>query len=117
MPELLPASRVTVFLPVNTASEQWAAALVARSFRLRFGGATETSFNPPVLTGYWYDDDVLYSDQIAVVFSDLQAEEYNQPDMAVALQAIRDAAFQAYSERGSPQLEIWLTVEPLSVYL
>ena len=118
MAQFNPAHRITLFLPVNDPREQRAAAIVAAAVRSMFPGSTQTRFDPAPLTGYWVEEgaDVIYTDDIALVFVDVEDAVVTAAALETSVSKLREAMFAAYAGVGSPQAEVWIVQEALAVY-
>ena len=83
-----------------------------------FPGSTQTRFDPAPLTGYWIDEgaDVIYTDEIALVFVDVEDVTVSVAVLEASASKLRDAMFSAYEDVGSPQAEVWIVQESLDVY-
>ena len=81
--------------------------------RLSVGGFTVSSSDPPVFTGfYWSDEQQIWiQDLIAILFVDLPASGQVR---AIAGE-MKAAVARFYAEEGSPQEEIWCTLEDIDV--
>ncbi len=79
----------------------------------RFSGFTVSSSDPPVFTGfYWSDEQQSWiQDLIAILFVDLPASGQVR---AIAGE-MKAAVARFYAEEGSPQEEIWCTLEDIDV--
>ena len=109
MAEVEPRVRITLFLPVNSPSERGAAANVVAFLNQEFGGSTHSAFQPPMLRGYWVEEngDILI-DEITVVIVDAEDEAGAEDVLSKRLGDIRALAFDEYAAAGSVQDEIWL---------
>jgi hypothetical protein len=118
MAQFNPARRLTLFLPVNDPRERRAAAIVAAAVRSMFPGSTQTRFDPAPFVGYWVEDgaEVIYTDDIALVFVDVEDSVVNTATLEVTASKLREAMFHAYEGVGSPQAEVWIVQEELAVY-
>ena len=116
MAQFWPAHRLTIFLPVNDQREQLAAARVVLAVRGMFGAATQTKFDPPPMIGYWLDGDVLYTDEIALVYVDVDPEGLSADIFEASLSHLRANIFSVDAEVDSPQAEVWIEVDGIQVY-
>jgi hypothetical protein len=98
---------------VNTVGERRAAAIVASRTRELFGGSTHTLYQPSVLRGYWLDSGTLFTDEISILLADVDMSAMNEDGLQSSLDSLRAEALNAYEVCGSPQLEIWITIEDL----
>jgi hypothetical protein len=117
MPSIHQASRVYFFLPVGTVAERLAASSVSDLIQRSFGGYTCTLFQPSVVHGYWMDGDTLYIDEIALLFTDVLQSALTRAQLNSELDRLKALAFEAYQQSRSPQLEMWVTVEPIDVLI
>ena len=111
------AHRVYFFLPVGTVAERLAASSVSDLIQRAFGGYTSTLFQPSVVRGYWMDGDMLYIDEIALLFTDVMQPSITRAQLDSELERLKALAFEAYQQSGSPQLEMWVTVEAIDVLI
>lgn len=112
MASLVGGTRVTLFLPVNDPAEQQAARLVVAAANRRFQGSTHSSMVPPGFWGYWVDPttSIVYEDQVALVIVDL-LPAHDDAALLVVLSEWKAEAFDAYAAVGSPQAEMWMTIQ------
>ena len=92
-------------------------ARVAALVREAFGAYTQTIAQPPVVRGYWLYQGELYIDELALLFVDLQASEFPREVLEETLDTLRTGALAAYRDLGSEQLELWISVEAIELYL
>jgi hypothetical protein len=81
-----------------------------------FGAATQTKFDPPPMIGYWLDGDVLYIDEIALVYVDVDADDSGSEALEASLSKIRESVFSEYANVNSPQVEVWIEVDGIQVF-
>jgi hypothetical protein len=75
-------------------------------------GFTASRLRSPVFRGYWEDAaGRLWEDSIVIAFSDTPFEMDTDPALLAAVDDIRGAMFDAYRNFGSPQADVWVTVE------
>ena len=81
--------------------------------RLSVRGFTVSSSDPPVFTGFYWSDEqqVWLQDLISILFVDLPASGQVR---AIAGE-MKGAVARFYAEEGSPQEEIWCTLENIDV--
>jgi len=113
MAELVRAQRISVFLPANDARERLAAFGVLDHMRELFSGYTMSTIDNPVFTGYWFNPDTgaVETDRIVIVFTDTQFASDDEPALLSAVDELRQAMFDSYRAAGSPQVDVWVTVE------
>lgn len=114
--------RVSYFLPLTNANDQTAyyrtldylrSPRPAIDGRPPVSGFTVSSSDPPVFAGFYWSDgqQIWLRDSIAILFVDLPASEPID-EIARALKA--DVA-RFYADEGSPQEEMWCTLERIDV--
>ena len=108
--------RFTVFLPTTTVPDQVAylqAVDLLRSDPRRIPGYTHTVDDPPILVGwYWSQNDGIWiRDTIALAFTDLP----DNPNPRDQLRQVKEDIKRLYVDAGSPQQELWCTLQPLEV--
>lgn len=112
MRSLLSGTRLTLFLPVNTAAERIAAARAIAMSNQRFGGSTRSSFVPATFRGYWLHNGAVYTDDISLVLADMQREASDRGFLE-ELQVLKTAILDSYKAEGSPQEELWMVISPV----
>jgi len=114
--------RVSYYLALTNANDQTAYFRTLDHFRSPHpvaggrplvSGFTVSSSDPPAFTGfYWsYEQQIWLQDLIAILFVDLPAAEQIR---AIAAD-MKTAVARFYAEEGSPQEEIWCTLENIDV--
>src|SRR6266852_2471435 len=114
--------RISYFLPLTNTNDQTAYFRTLDHFRSPhpvaagrpfIRGFTVSSSDPPVFTGsYWSDDQQTWlQDLIAILFVDLPPSRQIR---AIAAET-KAAVARFYAEEGSPQEEIWCTLENIEV--
>ncbi len=68
------------------------------------------------MIGYWLDDGVLYTDEVALVYVDVQPRDFPGDMFETTLSKLPDNAFEAYAQVGSPQQEVWIEVDGIQIY-
>src|SRR5712692_1561683 len=114
--------RISCYLPLTTTNDQAAylrtldhlsSPRPVADGRPSVSGFTVSSSDPPVFTGFYWSDEqqVWLQDSIAIVFVDLLASGQVR---AIAGE-MKAAVARFYAEEGSPQEEIWGTLENIDV--
>ncbi len=114
--------RVSYFLPVTHANDHAAyfrildylrSPRLAVDAHLSVTGFTVSSIDPSAFTGlYWSDGRQIWlQDSISLLFVDLPASDLIR-DLAGEMKAM---IAQSYAEEGSPQEEMWCTLERIEV--
>lgn len=80
-------------------------------------GGTRSSFNPPVFRGYWVEPDgeTIIEDDIALLFTDIPTTVMDRVALENAVQGLKQSAFRAYEEFGSPQDDVWIVIESVEI--
>ena len=114
--------RVSYFLPITNANDQTAyyrtldylrSPRPAVKGRRPVSGFTVSSSDPPIFAGfYWSEGQQMWlRDFIAILFVDLPASE---PIDEIA-RALKTNVARFYADEGSPQEEMWCTLEHIEV--
>ena len=114
--------RISYYLPLTNTNDQTAYLRTLDHLRSPHpivdgnplvGGFTVSSSDPPVFTGsYWSDDQQNWlQDSIAILFVDLPASE----GIRAIAEEMKAVVARLYDEEGSPQEEIYCTLENIDV--
>jgi hypothetical protein len=70
-------------------------------------------FDTPVFAGVWFNPATraVEEDRISIAFTDVLQDTDTDPALLAAIEGIRQTMFDAYPDVGSPQADVWVTVE------
>jgi hypothetical protein len=113
MADLVQAQRISVFLPANNRRQRVAARRVLQHIRTAFFGYTVSALDDPVFTGSWFNPrtEAVEEDRVTIAVTDVPVATDTDPMLLSAIDDIRQAMFDAYRDFGSPQADVWVTVE------
>jgi hypothetical protein len=114
--------RVSYFLPLTNTNDQTAyyrtldylrSPRPAVEGRPPVSGFTVSSSDPPAFAGFYWSEgqQVWLRDSIAILFVDLPASEL----IDEIAQSLKAAVVRFYADEGSPQEEMWCTLERIDV--
>jgi hypothetical protein len=87
-----------------------------------WGGFTYSSLDPPVFTGWYWNDEGKDPDEAEwendqTVLIVIDAPNESADTLLLDLDHLRVVVNRIYVEAGHPQMELWITTQPLQIFV